>query len=670
MARGEVLVAIDVGTSGARAVAIGLEGDRYLEVRKAYPTTSPAPGWAEQDPRAWRTAALAALAGLVRQLGSRRRVLAIGLTGQCPSVCLVDADGRPLGPGLIYRDNRATAEAAAIRERFGDAAIHARTGHLPAAFHIGPKLMWLKAHEPALFARAASALQPRDLVAHALTGEMATDGTHAAATLCLRSPPAGVGRGSAGCAGTSPAALPPAARLSRATGRPRPGHRAARWPAGRTAGHPGRRRLAGLRAGSRRRRTRTGERDGGLLDLPERRRAGAAAGPGGHALSARCPGPFTTETGINTAGAAVTWVADLLYAARGRRARGADYARLDREAADVPGGADGVLALPTLADGERTDPDLRAVFTGLSLRHGRAVLARAMLEGVAFAIRDQLDLLADGGARVTELRVSGGDTRLATWNQIKADVLGVPVVAVPGDAAVAGRRHARRAGRRDLPRRGRRDRALRPPPRSDRANHPHTRSTTSDSRRGGSLPLRLSSAGGLTDAPSARDQPCFAVKRWPRPEDWAPVVRDRLGLRLVQHSLDLVDLTGSERRDAQALALRTASADHGLELHSTFTGLAAYSANLLLAPDASDREAAMAWYRSAIGFTAQVGGRATGGHVGCFSVADWRDPARRAELWTALANPCRRSRPRPEPPDWNICSSRTWRSRASLRPWR
>ena len=129
---------------------------------------------------------------------------------------------------------------------------------------------------------------------------------------------------------------------------------------------------------------------------------------------------------------------------------------------------------------------------------------------------------------------------------------------------------------------------------------------------------------------------CFAVKRWPRPEDWAPVVRDRLGLRLVQHSLDLVDLTTPERRDSQVLALRKASADHGLELHSTFTGLAAYSANLLLAPDASDREAALAWYRNAIGFTVQVGGRATGGHVGCFSVPDWRDPARRADLWTAL----------------------------------
>jgi sugar (pentulose or hexulose) kinase len=150
------------------------------------------------------------------------------------------------------------------------------------------------------------------------------------------------------------------------------------------------------------------------------------------------PGPFTTETGINTAGAAVAWVADLLYAPRGRRAGAADYARLDHEAASVPSGADGVLALPVLADGERTDPDLRSAFTGLSLRHDRAVLARAMLEGVAFAIREQLDLITAGGASVTELRISGGDTRLATWNRIKADVIGVPVVTVPGDAAVAG----------------------------------------------------------------------------------------------------------------------------------------------------------------------------------------------------------------------------------------
>jgi sugar phosphate isomerase/epimerase len=130
---------------------------------------------------------------------------------------------------------------------------------------------------------------------------------------------------------------------------------------------------------------------------------------------------------------------------------------------------------------------------------------------------------------------------------------------------------------------------------------------------------------------------CFAVKRWPAPDDWSRIVRDELGLRLVQHSFDLVDLHASvQRLDAQADELRRAATEHGLQLGSTFTGLAAYSANLLLAPDAADRDAAREWFRTAIGFTARSGAVATGGHVGCFSVRDWGDPSRRAELWVGL----------------------------------
>jgi xylulokinase len=150
------------------------------------------------------------------------------------------------------------------------------------------------------------------------------------------------------------------------------------------------------------------------------------------------PGPYTTETGINTTGAAVAWLADLTYGGRSGHATSADYVTLEAEAAAIPPGADGVLALPVLGDGERTDADLRAAFTGLSQRHGRAIMARAILEGAAFAIRGQLELLRAAGAPVTELRISGGDTRLATWNRIKADVTGLPVRAIPGDAATLG----------------------------------------------------------------------------------------------------------------------------------------------------------------------------------------------------------------------------------------
>ncbi len=130
---------------------------------------------------------------------------------------------------------------------------------------------------------------------------------------------------------------------------------------------------------------------------------------------------------------------------------------------------------------------------------------------------------------------------------------------------------------------------------------------------------------------------CFAVKRWPRPERWARLVHDDLGLDLVQHTLDLVDLDASpEQLRYQADWLRAACAAGGLTLHSTFTGLAAYTSNLLLHPDLAARERARAWYRRVIDFTAAVGARSTGGHVGTYCIDDWNHPVRRRKLWSEL----------------------------------
>ena len=130
---------------------------------------------------------------------------------------------------------------------------------------------------------------------------------------------------------------------------------------------------------------------------------------------------------------------------------------------------------------------------------------------------------------------------------------------------------------------------------------------------------------------------CFAVKRWPRPADWAAVVRDEFGLDLVQHSMDLVDVeAGPADLDRQAADLRDSCAATGLALHSTFTGLAAYSANLLLHPDPGRRVRARELLELMIDFTAAAGAQSFGGHVGAYSVADWRDPGRRDELWRGL----------------------------------
>jgi sugar (pentulose or hexulose) kinase len=438
-----LLIAIDVGTSGARAVAFDLDGRRLLEARRGYPTLQPHEGWAEQDARAWRVAAIGALTDLVRGLAAEDKgrasdVRAIGLTGQCPSVVLVDARGNPVTAGLIYRDNRASEQARALRDRFGDDAIHRRTGHLPSGFHVAPKLVWLREHEPDRFARAALALQPRDLVAMALTGEPATDGTHAAATLVYD--------------------------LRRGAWDPELLEVLALDPALFPTIHASDRVLGGLRKPIA---DRVGLADGIPVVIGGADSQACALGAGvvepgpvsEMAGSSTClnavvpvpldvlavthyphviPGPFTTETGINTTGAAVAWLAGLLYGGRSGRPTAADFDRLDAEVGAVPPGADGIVALPVLGDGERTDPDLRGSIVGLSLRHGREAIARAVLEGVAFAITDQLDLLRAGGAPVTELRVSGGDTRIGSWTRIKADVLGIPVRTIPGDAAVSG----------------------------------------------------------------------------------------------------------------------------------------------------------------------------------------------------------------------------------------
>jgi sugar (pentulose or hexulose) kinase len=338
----------------------------------------------------------------------------------------------------MYRDNRAVEEAGELRNRFGDLEMHRLTGHLPAAFHIAPKVMWLRRHRPDVFSETAHFLQPRDLAVLALTGDYVTDSTHAGATLLFDLKARNWHRAAFDSLDLDPSLFPQIRGSWEVVGEVRPAvarqlglttavpvvlggadSQACAFGAGVVAPGP-----VSEMAGSSTCLNTVVERPLDDVDITN--------------YTHVVPEGFTTETGINTTGAAIGWLAGLLYGGRGGRPSSADFQRLDAEAAAVEPGSDGVTALAVLGDGDRTDPELRGAFIGLSERHGRGVLARAMLEGVALAIRGQLNLLAGAGVTVTELRVSGGDARLATWNQIKADVTGLVVCRVPGDAATAG----------------------------------------------------------------------------------------------------------------------------------------------------------------------------------------------------------------------------------------
>src|SRR6202041_1649142 len=359
-----------------------------------------------------------------------------GLTGQCPSVVPLDYRYQPLRPGIIYRDNRATAEAAQIRARFGDQHLHALTGHLPAAFHVAAKIAWIRAHEPGVFKATRLWAQPSDYVGLALTGEPGTDRSVAAATALLDLRHHRWAAELLDGLNLDPQTLPPIRPSWSVLGSLRPGLArrlqlkqdtpviagagdsiACAIGAGVTAPGPG-----SEMAGSSSCFNSVVPEPLADLDIT-------------HYPSAVDEGGYVTEVGLNTTGEALDWLAQLFY---DRKPRPGDYQTIEHAAAAAPPGADDLLFAPVLGDGERDDPTLRGTASGLSLRHDRRAWARATLEGVAFGVRARLDTLARASAQATELRVSGGGARIALWNQIKADVTGTPVVHVPGDSTAAG----------------------------------------------------------------------------------------------------------------------------------------------------------------------------------------------------------------------------------------
>jgi xylulokinase len=426
---------IDVGTSGVKALAVDGGGRVVARAEASYPLSTPRVGWAEQDPEDWWRAAEAALARLRAQAGAPA---GIGLSGQMHGLVVLDARDRVLRPAILWNDQRTAAECVEIEEALGRRRLIELTGNRALTGFTAPKLLWLRRHEPDVYAEIARIALPKDYVRLRLCGEHATDVSDASGTLLLDV----AGRRWSDEVLTAleldRSWLPRVLESPEVSGTTREGVPVAAGGGDQAAGalgvgvvHPG---PVSVVLGT----------SGVVFSALER----FAADPEGrvHAFCHAVPGVWHAMGVMLSAGGSLRWLRDVMGA-------GASYDELATEAARWPPGADGLLFLPYLA-GERTphaDPDARGAFVGLSVRHDRGALVRAVLEGVAFGLRDSLDLVGElggvgglGGGRAAggavggaAGRVSGGGARSELWLQIVASVLELPLERVAVDEGAA-----------------------------------------------------------------------------------------------------------------------------------------------------------------------------------------------------------------------------------------
>jgi len=427
-----LFLGLDVGTSGVKAILVAEDGGVAASATAPLSLDTPQPGWAEQDPEAWWAAARAAIRDVLAQRAGSR-VAAVGVSGQMHSSVFLDKSAAVIRPALLWCDGRTTAECREIEQRAGGEAQLRDWVCNPAleGFTL-PKVLWLRNHEPAAFARLATVLLAKDFVRLRLTGALATEPSDASGTLMFD--PAGLrwSRPMLEAVDLPLSLLPEVGGSSEilgrvsdqagaltglATGTPVVGGGAdnACGAAGVGAITPGEAVSSWGTSGTVLAPTAEPRVDPGLR---------------AHTFCHVAPGVWYVMGVVLSAGGAFAWYRDQV--ARDLVQSDQPEARLVEEAAGVPAGAEGVTFLPYL-QGERTphrDASLRAAFVGLSLAHSRAHMTRAVLEGVCFALRDCLAVLQEIDLAPTRLLLTGGGARSAFIRRLQADIFGLPVTTV------------------------------------------------------------------------------------------------------------------------------------------------------------------------------------------------------------------------------------------------
>jgi xylulokinase len=420
---------IDTSTTATKALLMRADGKVMGVASSEYTFETPQPLWTEQHPDLWWQATVASIRQvLARTLVDPADIQGVGLTGQMHGLVLQDAAGDVLRPALLWNDQRTGAQCDEIRRRLGQARLIQLTGNDALTGFTAPKILWVREHEPEVYARVAHILLPKDYVRCRLTGDLATDKAGAAGTLLMDIKARDWSPEVLDALGIPANWLPKTHEGPEITGTL---SAEAGEATGLKAGTP----VAGGGGDQAAQAVGVGAVEPGIVALTLGTSGVVFASTGEpfvepegrlHAFCHAVPDRWHLMGVMLSAAGSLRWYRDAL-------APGLDFDALLAPAGEVPPGSEGLLFLPYLT-GERTphpDPMARGAFVGLTVRHTQAHLTRAVLEGVAFGLRDSFELMQLAGlAEIRQVRVSGGGARSALWRQILADVLNAELVTV------------------------------------------------------------------------------------------------------------------------------------------------------------------------------------------------------------------------------------------------
>ncbi len=432
------LLGIDVGTSGSKAILIDADGAVKASVTTEYPLHTPQPLWAEQNPSDWWAATVASIKQVLENSGVvAADVAGVGLTGQMHGLVLLDGQGEVLRPCIMWNDQRTAAQCAAITEKVGLDNVLRLTGNPILPGFTAPKIVWVREHEPDVYAKVAKVLLPKDYARYRLTGGFFGEVSDASGTSMFD---VGQRRWSDDML---QALEVPREWLPEVTESPEVSACVSAEAAAETGlleGTP----VVGGGGDQAAQAVGTGIVAEGVVSATLGTSGVVFAAsdsyrvePQGrlHAFCHAVPGMWHLMGVMLSAAGSFRWYRDTLGQEEVAQARetGRDaYDILTEAAAEVAPGCEGLLFLPYLT-GERTpypDPNARGVFFGLTLRHGKQHLTRAVLEGVSYGLLDSLELMRALGLSIEQVRASGGGARSSLWRQILADVFDAEIVTV------------------------------------------------------------------------------------------------------------------------------------------------------------------------------------------------------------------------------------------------